>query len=214
MSIVDGDEDPTPDNLVRLLRQQWNKVRLLDTDGWVDRNAVIAAGAVTKLKKPTVLMPPRTGAKKAAPGTGRAGLARDTMSLKKRSFTLSGHRTSVALEAEFWAVIDDAALKQRISLAALVAKIDASPRRTSAGQRAAPLCAGGQRRLAFRYDHALSRAALAGFALHFPAGRVGRALPARASEHPARRRQRRAGHAQSPSARQGAGHPRRRNHRL
>ena len=48
------------------------------------------------------------------------------MSLKKRSFTLSGHRTSVALEAEFWAVIDDAALKQRISLAALVAKIDAA----------------------------------------------------------------------------------------
>ena len=48
------------------------------------------------------------------------------MNLKKRSFTLSGHRTSVALEAEFWAVIDEAALKQRISLAALVAKIDAT----------------------------------------------------------------------------------------
>ena len=45
--------------------------------------------------------------------------------LKKRSFSLSGHRTSVALEAEFWAVIDDAARKQGISLAALVAKIDA-----------------------------------------------------------------------------------------
>lgn len=62
--IVDGDEDATPDNLVRLLRKQWSKVRLLDTDGWVDRNAVIAAGAVAKLKKPTVLMPPKTGAKK------------------------------------------------------------------------------------------------------------------------------------------------------
>ena len=48
------------------------------------------------------------------------------MSLKKRSFSLSGHRTSVALEAEFWAVIDEAAQKQRISLAALVAQIDAS----------------------------------------------------------------------------------------
>ena len=48
------------------------------------------------------------------------------MSLKKRSFSLSGHRTSVALEAEFWAVIDDGAAKSRISLAALVAKIDAS----------------------------------------------------------------------------------------
>ncbi|HKQ46136.1 MAG TPA: ribbon-helix-helix domain-containing protein [Rhizomicrobium sp.] len=44
--------------------------------------------------------------------------------LKKRSFTLSGHRTSVALEAEFWAVIDARATRDNISLAALVAKID------------------------------------------------------------------------------------------
>jgi predicted DNA-binding ribbon-helix-helix protein len=46
--------------------------------------------------------------------------------LKKRSFSLSGHRTSVALEAEFWAVIDSCAQKQHISRAALVAQIDAS----------------------------------------------------------------------------------------
>jgi predicted DNA-binding ribbon-helix-helix protein len=48
------------------------------------------------------------------------------MNLKKRSFSLSGHRTSVALEAEFWAVIDQCAEKERIALAALVAKIDSS----------------------------------------------------------------------------------------
>jgi predicted DNA-binding ribbon-helix-helix protein len=48
------------------------------------------------------------------------------MSLKKRSFSLSGHRTSVALEAEFWAVIDVAATRDGISLAALVAQIDAA----------------------------------------------------------------------------------------
>ncbi len=48
------------------------------------------------------------------------------MSLKKRSFTLSGHRTSVALEAEFWAVIDQGARREGKSLAALVAQIDAS----------------------------------------------------------------------------------------
>ena len=48
------------------------------------------------------------------------------MSLKKRSFSLAGHRTSVALEAEFWAVIDQSAQQQRISLAALVAQIDAT----------------------------------------------------------------------------------------
>ncbi|HWM61435.1 MAG TPA: ribbon-helix-helix domain-containing protein [Rhizomicrobium sp.] len=46
--------------------------------------------------------------------------------LKKRSFSLSGHRTSVALEAEFWAVIDAAAKRDGQSLAALVAQIGAS----------------------------------------------------------------------------------------
>jgi predicted DNA-binding ribbon-helix-helix protein len=46
--------------------------------------------------------------------------------LKKRSFTLSGHRTSVALEAEFWAVIDRVAQREGKTLAALVARIDAS----------------------------------------------------------------------------------------
>jgi predicted DNA-binding ribbon-helix-helix protein len=48
------------------------------------------------------------------------------MSLKKRSFTLSGHRTSVALEAEFWAVIDRAAEREGRALAALVAQIDST----------------------------------------------------------------------------------------
>ena len=45
--------------------------------------------------------------------------------LKKRSFTLSGHRTSIALEEEFWAVVEKAANSQDQSLASLVAKIDA-----------------------------------------------------------------------------------------
>lgn len=43
--------------------------------------------------------------------------------LQKKSFSLSGHRTSVALEAEFWAVLEQAA--QGGSLAALVREIDA-----------------------------------------------------------------------------------------
>ena len=64
--IVDDDDDTTPDNLVRALRKQWGKVRLLDTDGWVERNAVIAAGSVTKLKKPLLLIPPSPGAAKLA----------------------------------------------------------------------------------------------------------------------------------------------------
>jgi predicted DNA-binding ribbon-helix-helix protein len=46
--------------------------------------------------------------------------------LSKKSFSLSGHRTSVALEPEFWAVIGQIAQEQGIALAALVARIDAS----------------------------------------------------------------------------------------
>ncbi len=62
--IVADDDDDTPDDLVRALRRQWGRVRLLDTDGWTDRNAVIAAGAVTNLKRPKVLIPPRPGGAK------------------------------------------------------------------------------------------------------------------------------------------------------
>ena len=47
------------------------------------------------------------------------------MSLRKRSFTIAGHRTSVALEPEFWAVLERSAKRENSSLAALVAGIDA-----------------------------------------------------------------------------------------
>ena len=45
--------------------------------------------------------------------------------LRKRSFSLSGHRTSIALEAEFWAVLEADAARDGTSLAGLVAAIDA-----------------------------------------------------------------------------------------
>jgi predicted DNA-binding ribbon-helix-helix protein len=45
-------------------------------------------------------------------------------SLKKRSFSLCGHRTSVALEAEFWAVLDKEAADTGQSLARLIQAID------------------------------------------------------------------------------------------
>jgi len=48
------------------------------------------------------------------------------MALKKRSFSLAGHRTSVALEPEFWAVLDAEAVRAGSSLAGLVARIDAA----------------------------------------------------------------------------------------
>jgi predicted DNA-binding ribbon-helix-helix protein len=45
--------------------------------------------------------------------------------LRKRSFALAGHRTSVALESAFWAVLEEAARARGMSLAALVAEVDA-----------------------------------------------------------------------------------------
>jgi predicted DNA-binding ribbon-helix-helix protein len=44
--------------------------------------------------------------------------------LKKRSVNLAGHATSLALEPEFWAVLDRAAAADGLSLAGLVQKID------------------------------------------------------------------------------------------
>ena len=45
---------------------------------------------------------------------------------RKRSFTLSGHRTSISLEAAFWDALKAAAARERVSLAALVGTIDAA----------------------------------------------------------------------------------------
>ena len=44
--------------------------------------------------------------------------------LIKHSFSLVGHRTSVALEAEFWEVLTAAAAAKGIALSALVAAVD------------------------------------------------------------------------------------------
>ncbi|OYU77046.1 MAG: aryl-sulfate sulfotransferase [Alphaproteobacteria bacterium PA3] len=46
------------------------------------------------------------------------------MSLIKRSVSLEGHATSVALEAEFWAALEAIARRRRLSLAGLIGEID------------------------------------------------------------------------------------------
>ncbi len=48
------------------------------------------------------------------------------MSLIKRSFTVAGHRTSVALEADFWTAVENIAAQETKTLAQFVAAIDAS----------------------------------------------------------------------------------------
>ena len=47
-------------------------------------------------------------------------------SLRKRSLQLAGHRTSIALEPEFWAVLEEMARARKVSLAGLIAGIDAA----------------------------------------------------------------------------------------
>lgn len=54
------DLDRTPDRYAATARRTWNDVRLLDTQGVNGRNALVLAGNVKNLQKPTLLMPPRS----------------------------------------------------------------------------------------------------------------------------------------------------------
>jgi hypothetical protein len=60
--IVASDADRTPDRIVRAMKTAWRNVRILDSDGWLDRNAIVAAGTVRTLRRPKLLMPPARGA--------------------------------------------------------------------------------------------------------------------------------------------------------
>ena len=44
--------------------------------------------------------------------------------LKKRSFAIAGHRTSIALEGEFWTALEAQAREDRVPLVTLVKRID------------------------------------------------------------------------------------------
>ncbi|MCH8859289.1 MAG: ribbon-helix-helix domain-containing protein [Proteobacteria bacterium] len=46
--------------------------------------------------------------------------------LKKRSFSIAGHRTSVALEPEFWGALEREARTEHMHLVVLVARVDAA----------------------------------------------------------------------------------------
>ena len=45
---------------------------------------------------------------------------------RKRSLTIAGHRTSLALEAAFWRRLEALAAARGVSLSALVAEVDAA----------------------------------------------------------------------------------------
>ena len=43
----------------------------------------------------------------------------------KRSFTIDGHRTSISLEAPFWEALKAAAVREKVPVSKLIARIDA-----------------------------------------------------------------------------------------
>jgi len=47
------------------------------------------------------------------------------VTLKKRSLSIAGHQSSLALEPEFWAALEAAAADRKCSVPALIADIDA-----------------------------------------------------------------------------------------
>ena len=48
----------------------------------------------------------------------------EAATVKKRSLTIAGHRTSVSLEASFWAALKRIAAEEGCSLTALAARVD------------------------------------------------------------------------------------------
>jgi predicted DNA-binding ribbon-helix-helix protein len=48
------------------------------------------------------------------------------MSLRKRSVVLAGHATSIALEPEFWVVLESMATDRSMTMAVLLAQLDQS----------------------------------------------------------------------------------------
>jgi len=59
--------------------------------------------------------------------------------LRKRSFTIARHRTSVALEPEFWAALERIAAARGLSLARLIAEVDVERAREKRGLLASAL---------------------------------------------------------------------------
>jgi spermidine synthase len=74
--VVMDDDDPTPDRIARTMKKVWRNARLLDADGFENRNAVAMAGAVGDLKRPRVRMKPATGAHALAKGLSELSFRR------------------------------------------------------------------------------------------------------------------------------------------
>jgi spermidine synthase len=74
--LVADDDDRSPDRILSHLREAWRHARLLDAEGWDNRNAVAIAGAVAKLNRPKLLVRPTRGAAKIARGLAQFSFRR------------------------------------------------------------------------------------------------------------------------------------------
>ncbi len=68
-----------------------------------------------------------------------AGPPASAGAVRKRSVTIAGHRTSVSLEQAFWEALKAVADRRGLSLAAVIAEIDAANARLPAPDRAGNL---------------------------------------------------------------------------
>lgn len=59
---VTHDLDDTPDRIVNCMANVWPDVRLLDSQGWRNRNAIAMAGYVSELNAPPLLDRPQIDA--------------------------------------------------------------------------------------------------------------------------------------------------------
>ena len=103
------------------------------------RNVLIAIGNSGDAALPPARRPPRRGPRSGGRRSRRLGARPPArLMLVKKSFALAGHRTSVALEPEFWAVLAALAASRDRTLSALVAEADAAARSRHAARLHAP----------------------------------------------------------------------------
>jgi spermidine synthase len=74
--VVKDDDDPAPDRIAHAMKKIWRGVRLLDSDGFKNRNAVAIAGAVRTLRRPRLRLKPANGARALVKGLSQLSFRR------------------------------------------------------------------------------------------------------------------------------------------
>ena len=72
---VENDLDDASDRMADEMAKVWPDVRILDREGSTHRNAIVMAGGVRDLHKPTLQMPPAMDASEMPPSWRRCAFA-------------------------------------------------------------------------------------------------------------------------------------------